>query len=50
MMFQDETDLDIQIVRLIVASFRHVIFILTTVFLVSLALLIHAIIATRRRQ
>jgi hypothetical protein len=50
MMFQDETDLDIQIVRLIVASFRHVIFILTTVFLISLALLIHAIIATRRRQ
>jgi hypothetical protein len=42
--------LDIQYVRLIVASFRHIIFILTTVFLISLALLIPAIITTRRRQ
>jgi hypothetical protein len=50
MTFQDETDLDIQFVRLIVTSFRHVVFILTSVFLISLALLIHAIIATRRRQ
>jgi hypothetical protein len=50
MTFQDETDLDIQFVRLIVTSFRHVVFILTSVFLISLALLIHAIIATQRRQ
>jgi hypothetical protein len=47
---QDEADLDIQFIRLIVSSFRHVVFVLTSVFLISLALLIHAIIATRRRQ
>jgi hypothetical protein len=50
MPFQNEADLDIQFIRLIVSSFRHVVFVLTSVFLISLALLIHAIIATRRRQ